>query len=146
MTLSKTGRKFLADQEGLRLKAYRDVKGIATIGIGNTYYENGDPVKMGDSISYERALELFNIILPKYEQAVRDTINRELNQNQFDALVSLCYNIGISGFKGSTVARRVNANPCDPTIRDAFEMWRNSGNNKGILLPRRKREADLYFS
>lgn len=146
MKLSKKGYAFLGKEEGLRLKAYRDSKGIPTIGYGNTYYEDGSPVKMGDVISKDRAIELFRLIVAKFEAGVNEMVTRELNQNQFDALVSLAYNIGLAAFKRSTVLRRVNANPCDPAIRDAFHMWQNSGAHRGILLPRRKREADLYFS
>lgn len=145
MKLSEKGYAFLGNEEGLRLTAYQDIAGVWTIGYGNTYYEDGTKVKQGDKITKERAEQLFRLIVKQFEDAVNSTIKRELNANQFDALVSLAYNIGIPGFKGSTVARRVNANPCDPTIRQAFEMWKNAG-GQPILLKRRKREADLYFS
>ncbi len=145
MTTSENGLNFIMLEEGLKLKPYQDSRGIWTIGIGSTYWENGEPVKKTDApISQERALKLFRSTLKRYEKQVNDTVTRTLNQNQFDALVSLCYNIGTNGFKTSTVAKRVNANPCDPTIREAFEMWRNAG-GKPILLNRRKREASLYF-
>ena len=144
MKLSQNGYTFLANEEGVRLEAYKDIAGIWTIGYGNTYYEDGTRVKQGDKITKDRALSLFRIIVKQFEDAVNSTITQAINQNQFDALVSLSYNIGISAFKGSTVARRVNANPCDSTIRQAFEMWKNAG-GKPILLNRRKREANLYF-
>lgn len=144
MKLSEKGYAFLGNEEGLKLTAYQDIVDIWTIGYGNTFYEDGTKVKKGDKITKERALQLFQSIVKQFEDAVNSTIKRELNANQFDALVSLAYNIGVAGFKGSTVARRVNANPCDPTIRDAFLMWKNAG-GKPILLKRRKREADLYF-
>jgi lysozyme len=69
----------------------------------------------------------------------------DISQSQFNALVSLCFNIGIAAFKGSTVLRRVNADPNDPDITQAFLMWKNAG-NKPVLLARRKRESALYFS
>lgn len=144
MKLSEKGYAFLGKEEGLKLTAYQDSVGVWTIGYGNTFYEDGTKVKQGDKITKERALSLFRTIVKQFEDGVNSTIKRELNANQFDALVSLAYNIGIPGFKGSTVAKRVNANPCDPTIRDAFLMWKFSG-GKPILLNRRKREADLYF-
>lgn len=145
MKLSNKGYEFLGNEEGLRLNAYRDSVGVWTIGYGNTFYEDGSKVKKGDRITKGRALELFRHIVKRFEDGVNRTITRELNANQFDALVSLAYNIGVAAFSKSTVARRVNANPCDPSIRDAFLMWRNAG-GKPILLNRRKREADLYFS
>ena len=74
-------------------------------------------------------------------------ITADIGQNQFDALVSLAYNIGVSAFAKSTVAKRVNANPNDPTIRDAFLLWsKAAGKVLAGLVRRRTAEADLYFS
>jgi len=145
MTISEKGVSFIAKEEGLRLSAYRDSVGVSTIGYGSTRYEDGSKVKIGDKITKERAIQLFRNTLKQYEAQVNKSITREINQNQFDACVSLCYNIGTAGFAGSTVVKRINANPCDPTIADAFKMWRNAG-GKPILLARRTREAALYFS
>lgn len=146
-TISDKGIDFIAKEEGLILHPYKDAVGIPTIGIGNTYYENGERVKMTDPpITKERAKKLFKNVVQHYEAAVWSVTRDDINQNQFDALVSLAYNIGIPGFKGSTVLKRVNTNPSDPRIRQAFELWRNAGSKKGILLGRRQREADLYFS
>lgn len=147
MKISDKGIKFIAREEGLRLSAYLDASNppVPTIGYGSTFYEDGSRVKMGDKISRERADQLFLNVVKQFENGVNKGLKREVNQNQFDALVSLAFNIGVAGFLGSTVLRRVNANPCDPSIRQAFEMWRNAG-GKPILLKRRQREADLYFS
>lgn len=145
-TVSKSGLDFIAKEEGCILKPYKDSVGIPTIGIGCTYWENGQRVKMTDPpITKTRALALFKNVLDTYEKAVWSSTRDDINQNQFDALVSLCYNIGVGAFKGSTVLKRVNLNPNDKSIRQAFEMWRNAG-NRPILLARRQREADLYFS
>lgn len=143
--VSKSGLEFIAHEEGVILHPYRDSVGIPTIGVGNTYYENGVRVKMTDPpITMAKAMQLFKSILPTYEKAVWSNTRDDINQNQFNALVSLCYNIGVTGFKGSTVLRRVNLNPGDSTIKDAFLMWKNAG-GKPILLGRRIREAKLYF-
>lgn len=145
-TVSDKGIEFLIREEGLRLKPYRDSVGVPTIGIGCTYYEDGRRVQMTDPpITKERAIELFRNLLRHYETAVWSVTRDDINQNQFDALTSLCFNIGIHGFKNSTVVKRVNNNPNDQKIREAFLMWKNAG-GKPILLARRKREADLYFS
>lgn len=144
--VSKSGIDFLAVEEGLVLKPYLDSVGIPTIGIGCTYYEDGRKVKMSDPpISRERALQLFKNLLKGYELAVYSRTRDDINQNQFNALVSLCFNIGVTAFKTSTVLKRVNANPLDPAVRSAFLMWKNAG-GKPILLNRRKREADVYFT
>lgn len=145
-TMDSKGIDFLADEEGLRLKPYLDAKGIPTIGIGCTFYENGARVKMTDPpITKERALSLFKNIRDLFEMTVWSVTRDDISQNQFNALVSICFNIGIAGLKGSTLLRLVNKNPNDPAITEAFKAWRNSG-GKPILLGRRIREAKLYFS
>lgn len=144
MKTSQKGLEFLHREEGLRLKAYLDSAGIPTIGYGNTYYENGSKVKMGDSITKERADSLFELVLKQFENAVNKAVKVQLTQNQFDALVSFTYNVGIAALNRSTLLKKINANPCDPTITSSFEAWKNAG-GKPILLKRRQREAALYF-
>lgn len=142
-SMDLAGINFLVKEEGLKLKPYLDSKGIPTIGVGCTYYEDGKRVKITDpAITRERAIQLFRNILNLYETTVWSVTRDDINQKQFNALVSICFNIGVNGFKGSTLLTRVNSNPQDPKITDAFLMWR-----KPIeLLARRKREAQFYFS
>lgn len=145
-TTSTNGLRFLESEEGCILHPYLDSVKKPTIGYGSTYWEDGTPVKMTDKpITKARAVALFVNTLKRYEAQVNTSIKSKINQNQFDAMVSLCYNIGTNGFKDSTVVRRVNADPNDPNIREAFLMWRNAG-GEPILLGRRKREAALYFT
>lgn len=145
--VSPNGLAFIALEEGLKTKPYRDSVGIPTIGVGCTYYEDGSKVKMTDKpITKKRALELFANVLKHYELGVYSVTRDDINQNQFDALVSLCFNIGVTAFKGSTVLRLVNANPKDPKITAAFKMWKRAGKHPNLLLNRRIREAKLYFS
>lgn len=142
--VDEEGINFLIKEEGLRLTAYQDSVGVWTISIGCTYYLNGSKVKKGDTLTKEQALVLFRNILSHYESIVYSITRDDINQHQFNALVSICYNIGVNAFKGSTLVKRVNANPQDPTIIDAFKMWKNAG-SKPVLLGRRIREANLYF-
>jgi len=129
------------------LTAYQDSVGVWTIGVGSTYYEDGSKVKKGDKITLERAKQLFANTLPKYENAVNKHVKRALNQNQFDALVSFTYNLGEANLKSSTLLKKVNANPCDTTIRNEFAKWVNAGGKKlNGLVRRRNAEANLYFS
>ena len=145
-SLDNKGIEFLINEEGIVLHPYLDSVGVPTIGVGCTYYENGTRVKMTDPpISRERAVSLFKNVLKNYETTVWSVTRDDITQNQFNALVSICFNIGVQGFKGSTLLKRVNASPNDPSITDAFKMWRNAG-GKPILLGRRIREAKLYFS
>ena len=146
-TLDQHGRDFLANEEGISLDPYLDDVGIPTIGIGCTYYPNGKKVTIKDDPlpSINAAWELFDTINSNFLLTVYSTTRDDINQNQFNALLSLCYNIGTVGFKGSTVLRLVNIDPNDPKIADAFKMWKKAG-GKPILLKRRIREAKLYFS
>lgn len=146
MKTSAKGLDFIMKEEGIVLHPYKDSAGIATIGIGSTYWEDGRKVSMSDKpISQQRAIDLFEYTLKRYEAQVNKSITRPINQNQFDALVSLCYNIGTAGFASSTVAKLVQVNPCDPNIRKWFEAWRFA-NKQPVLLQRRIREHKLYFS
>lgn len=146
-TLDQKGRDFIAKEEGVLLKPYLDSVGIPTIGIGCTYYPGGKKVTMKDEPLKDVAAAwvLFEAVNNNYLLTVYSTTRDDINQNQFNALVSLCYNIGAGAFKGSTVLKLVNKNPNDPKITDAFLMWKNAG-GKPVLLGRRKREAKLYFS
>jgi lysozyme len=146
-TLDQRGRDFLAKEEGIKLKPYLDSVGIPTIGIGCTYYPGGRRVTMKDTPlpNVQAAWLLFDAVNNSFMLTVYSTTRDDINQNQFNALVSLCYNIGPGGFKGSTVLKLVNKNPNDPKIGAAFEMWKNAG-GKPILLGRRRREAKMYFS
>lgn len=146
-TLDQRGRDFLAKEEGIKLAPYLDSVGIPTIGIGCTFYPNGKRVTMQDKPlkSVQAAWDLFDAVNSNFLFTVYSTTRDDISQNQFNALLSLCYNIGPVGFKGSTVLKLVNKNPNDPKIGPAFEMWKNAG-GKPILLARRKREAKMYFS
>lgn len=136
--------------EGLKLTAYRDSAGIATIGIGTTHYPNGQAVKMGDKCTEDQA----------YQWAEQDSLQRAatltellngftVTQNQFEAMLSLAYNIGLHGFATSTILKIARGQKGD--IRAAFQAWDKDhvdGKlvvNKG-LLARRNKECDLYLS
>ena len=143
MKLDEKGYKALHDREGLRLKPYLDTRGIPTIAMGNTFYENGKKVTMMDKpITKIEAERLGRVIADRFASEVNALIKSNINQNQFNALVSLAYNIGIHGFIKSTVLKLVNKNPSDPMIRQAFMLWTK---NKE-LIGRRKSEVNQYFS
>ena len=147
MTISIYGLRLLAKHEGLSLKAYKCPAGVWTIGYGNTYYEDGTKVKEGDIITKQRAEELLRIIANDFATKVDALVKPKLTMQQFDALVSFAYNVGTANFAKSTLLKKVNANPLDPTIRAEFEKW-NKANGRVLkgLVTRRKEEADLYFT
>ncbi len=142
-----SGQKFLSEREGTKYKSYQDSKGVWTIGRGITYYEDGTKVKKGDTISVEREIQLFNNTIQYYVRKVNEYVTSNINQNQFNALVSFVYNIGTGAFKTSTILRLINKNPNDKNIRAQFMRWVYSGGKKiPGLVNRRKYESDLYFS
>ena len=143
MKLDKNGYDALHKREGLRLKPYLDTQGIATTGLGNTFYLNGKKVTMQDKpLTLSEAKELGKIVADNFARDVDDLITSNVNQNQFNACVSLAYNIGVNGFAKSTALKRININPNDSTIKSAFMMWTK---NKE-LIGRRKSEVEQYFT
>jgi lysozyme len=146
MQITKQGIKLLHDFEGLRLSAYLCPAGVATIGYGNTFYEDGKPVKMGDKISKERAEQLFDNVVAKFGARVLPLLRVPLKPNQFSALVSFAYNCGIGNLQKSTLLKKVNLNPNDPTIKAEFLKWNKAGGKVlAGLTRRREAEATLYF-
>lgn len=134
--------------EGFVGTPYKCPAGIPTIGYGATFYPNGKKVTMADkAITEEEAVELLKSMLTKFEQYVDSYCIDTVTQNQFDALVSFCYNLGPANLKASTLLKKVNLNPNDPTIRAEFMKWTKAGGRtlKG-LVRRRTAEADLYFT
>jgi len=150
MQTSNNFVKSIIASEGLKLDAYRDSKGIPTIGIGTIKYPNGVKVKMGDKCTEEQAYFYLNDYVKKMVIAINKLIKGiDINQNQFDAICSLTYNIGTTGFTNSTVLRLMKKNPKDPLIKEAWLAW-NKETKNGIKVPskgltnRRKREYQLY--
>ncbi|SIS88687.1 lysozyme [Belliella pelovolcani] len=147
MKINEKGVNLLHKYEGLKLEAYLCPAKVWTIGYGNTRYEDGTPVKQGDKITKERAVNLFNNIIKHFEEGVIKSIKVGLNHNQFSALVSFAYNVGLGNFKSSTLLKLVNKNPNDPLIRDQFLRWNKAGGKVlNGLINRRKEEAELYFN
>jgi lysozyme len=128
------------------LKAYKCPAGVWTIGIGTTVYPNGKRVREGDVITEQQAYDFLRHDLSYTQQMVDSYATDAVSQPQFDALVSFAYNVGLNALKGSTLLKKVNANPLDPAIKGQFERWVYGG---GKVLPglvrRRKSEAWLYF-
>lgn len=110
LVVSAVGLTTLGLYEGLKDKAYIPVPGDRpTIGLGSTLYEDGSPVKMGDKITKERAYILFKNTLGVYELAVKKCVNVPLHQYEFDAYVSLTYNIGGYRFCQSSIPVKLTA-------------------------------------
>lgn len=147
MKIDTTGANLIKQFEGCKLKAYLDSVKVPTIGWGNTQYENGSKVKLGDTITQERADELFLLIVAKFEDGVTKLLRWQITQNKFNALVSFAYNVGLGNLGKSTLLKKVNANPSDPSILAEFAKWNKAGGKVLLgLTRRRKAESDLYFT
>ena len=147
MQLSTNGFNLLAELEGIVLRPYKDSVGIPTIGIGSTYYEDGTKVTMKDkAITKERAIQLAKNVVKSFEQQVNKSILLPMTQNQFDAMVLLCYNIGESSFARSSVVRNFNAGNLQKAA-DSFLLWNKAGGkvSKG-LTNRRQKERNLFLT
>ncbi len=140
MKTSDKGIGLIKRFEGLRLKAYLCPAGKPTIGYGHT-----KDVKLGDVITEEEAEQLLLEDLIVVENEINKH-NLDINQNQFDALVSFVYNVGVGNFRTSTLLKKIKTDPNDKTIANEFKRWVYSNGKKPPgLVKRREEEAKLYF-
>ena len=146
MSVSNKGVDLICEFEGKRLAAYDDGVGVWTIGFGTIKYPNGVRVKKGDTCTLEQAKEYMRHDLIEFEHTVNRSVKVQLNQNQFDALVSLAYNIGSNAFKSSTLVKKLNAGDYQGAA-DQFNAWVNAGGKRMQgLVSRRDREKLLFLS
>ena len=147
MELSTEIKQKIKTWEGCRLTAYPCPAGVWTIGYGHT-----SGVKPGMKITAKEADELFENDIKQFSDQVKRKIGAvNINNNQFDALVSLAYNIGLGRLSKSELLKKVKANPNDPTIRAEFARYVYATSN-GVkrqlpgLVRRRTEEANHYFA
>ena len=145
MEVNKAGRDLIKQFEGCKLKAYKCPAGLNTIGFGLTFYPDGTKVKEGDVITQQQAEEYFNAVVDDFAKQVDVLVKSNVTANNFSAIVSFAFNVGIGNFRRSTLLRKVNANPKDPSIRAEFKKWvRANGEVLKGLVRRREAEAKLY--
>ena len=145
MKISSLGLELIKEVEGFSANAYLCPAKIPTIGYGNTFYSDGRKVKLGEQISKTDALELLEKIVNKdFADKIFSAIKVPVAQNQFDAMVSLAYNIGTGSFLKSTLLKKVNAGDFIGASEE-FLKWNKSGGKELLgLTRRRKREQDLF--
>ncbi|HET8653398.1 MAG TPA: lysozyme [Gaiellaceae bacterium] len=146
---SGKGLAFLIAEEGFVPWAYNDPANHASFGVGHLLHRG--PVTAADRAQWgtkakpkPRALVervLREDLASRYEPAVCEAVKRPVKPHQFDALLSLCFNIGTGGFKQSTVVRRLNEGDFAGAA-DAILMW----SKPPILAPRRRRERELFLN
>lgn len=126
---------------------YRDPVGLPTIGYGTLIDTAEEEWLLTSMITMEEAEALLRTELMNMEYQITKMIQRPINQNQFDSLASFCYNLGTGNLRISTLLKKINANPSDPSIKDEFLKWHHAGGNDLTGLKRRRKdEADLYFT
>jgi lysozyme len=148
MNTSHNGKKLIQEFESFEGKPYLCSAGVPTIGFGSTIYLDGTKVKLSDrEINKAEAENLFSKTLTKYEDAVNKSVTVPLTQNQFDACVSLCYNIGQRNFASSTLVKEINSGEPNEATSAQFLRWNKAmGIVSAGLSRRRKAEQKLYLS
>jgi len=139
VAITKSTFEFITGFEGKRNKAYKDSKGLWTIGVGHLIKVNEQHL-MHETLTDDQVEELFKSDLKWCDAAVNDSIRAPLNQHQYDALYSLCFNIGGTNFAKSTVVKKINENDMQGAA-DAILNW----NKPEVLVNRRKRERALFL-
>jgi lysozyme len=147
MRISENGLKLIAQFEGISLKPYQDCVGLFTIGIGHLI-GNGKtlPSEWNRTLTLKECYELLANDVRKFELGVERYINVQLTQNQFDALVSFTFNLGIGTLQRSTLRAKLNRKDYEGAI-DSWLKYNKAGGKvyRGLDL-RRKAEVKLFNS
>ena len=148
MKLDENGYKLIMEFEGLSLVPYLCAAKVPTIAYGSTFYPSGKKVTLQDPpINLATAKWMLKETANIFATQVNLLVKTKLTQNQFNALVSFAFNLGSQALGKSTLLKKVNVNPNDPTIRNEFLKWNKSGGKELLgLTKRRTKEANLYFS
>lgn len=148
MKISQNCLDLIKKWEGFRDTAYLDPVGIPTIGYGTIRYPSGKKVQIGDVLSEQEAEAFLHLECEKTAKIVSELVNVPLNQNQFDALVSFCYNVGVGAFQESTLRKKLNAGDNLEAAQE-FDNWVFATEN-GVkrklegLVNRRRDEKTLF--
>lgn len=142
MRISKEGLRLIKAFEGLRLHAYQDIAGVWTVGYGHT----GNDVQAGLVISEEDAEQLLMNDVAKFEDCVNDAVLVHLNETEFDACVSLAYNIGCSAFQASTLLKLLNQDNREAAARQFLRWNKAAGKVVEGLTNRRRAEMEMFIA
>lgn len=140
MKISSAGVAVLRDREGCELTAYCDTAGVLTIGVGHTSMAGAPEVHEGMTITQEEADQIFDRDLDEYEEAVGEAVTAPMAQNEYDAFVSICFNIGAGGFAGSTFVQRFNDGDRQGCA-EAISWW----DTPSEIIPRRNAERVQFL-
>jgi len=140
MRVSQKGIKMIKDFEGCKLAAYKDSVGIPTIGVGHI-----KGVKMGMKITQAQADKFLAEDLAAVEKCLNN-LGVISKQNQFDALASWIFNLGVGNFNSSTMKKYIVAKCSDIDVTDQMVKWCNAGGRPLLSLRKRRvSEANMYL-
>ncbi len=140
MKISQEGLSLIKKFEGCELEAYKCAANVWTIGYGST-----KGVKKGDTISQEEADKLLLHEMEEYEGYINDMVNVDLEQNQFDAMVSWVFNLGPANLKASTLLKVLNAKDYEG-VPAQIKRWNKAGGKVLQGLIRRREAESLLFA
>jgi len=144
MNTSDAGIALIQEFEGCRLTAYVCPAGVLTIGYGHTSAAGSPAVKKGMRISKQKASDILRSDLHKFESGVASMVKVDLDQNQFDVLVSFAFNCGLGALRKSTLLKRVNAGKFDAVPAELMKWTRGGGKVLPGLVRRRRAEAEMW--
>ena len=139
MNISQEGLDLIKKFEGCELKAYQDSVGVWTIGYGHT-----KGVEEGQEITQDEAEDMLASELDEYEGYIRDMVECDLEQCQFDALVAWVYNLGPTNLRSSTMLKRLNKKDFDD-VPNQIKRWDKAGGKVLAGLVRRREAESLLF-
>ena len=141
LVVSSAGISGIALHEGFRDKAYIPVPGdVPTIGFGSTTYEDGSKVKLGDKITRKDAEELLGNKVSAFERQMKSCVKVPLYQYEYDAFVSLQYNIGSQAFCNSTLVKKLNTYDYEGACNEILKWDKFKGKPLPGLTKRRQQE------
>lgn len=146
LALSAASLIGLAVHEGYRENAYDDGVGVQTVGFGSTTHADGRPVRRGDKMGPERALVRLGQDVARFEYEMRACLGPvPLYPHEWDAYVSLTYNIGTGAFCRSTLVKRLKETPpkYDAACAEILKWNRAGGQVMAGLTKRRQDEFKL---
>lgn len=154
MQMSAHGLALLEQWEGFKLKLYKDSAGLPTIGVGHLLTKselssgkimiNGVPANYTDGLTEQQVTDLLAQDVKPASAAVNKNVTVPLNQNQFDALVSFSFNVGIAAFTGSTLLKVLNQKQYDAVPNQLLRWTRAGGKVVQGLVNRRNNEIKLW--
>ncbi|MBB5074456.1 lysozyme, partial [Bartonella callosciuri] len=142
--ISSEGLALIKQWEGLRLNAYKDAIGVWTIGYGHTNSAGKPFVHKGMTITEPQAEELLCQDLQQFENAVEQAVIVSLTEEQFAALVSFCYNVGIKAFCKSTLLKKLNNGDYEAVPAELQKWTKAGGKRLQGLVHRRAAETGLW--